>query len=73
METLAGPSTHICWTPDSVPPEKREVVVLVRHSDWERAERLEAGLRDWLGQLQPASRPAALKALLAPAPTEEDG
>lgn len=36
IELLAGPSTHICWTPDNTPVEERELVALVRVSDLER-------------------------------------
>jgi hypothetical protein len=33
VERLAGPRTHICWTPDGVPEHLQELVVLVRASD----------------------------------------
>lgn len=33
IERLAGPRTHVCWTPDATPPEDREVVSLVREDD----------------------------------------
>lgn len=42
IEILAGPRTHICWTPDAVPLDMREEVVLVRRSDLEKVAELTA-------------------------------
>jgi len=39
---LAGPKTHICWTPDYVPEGERELVSLVREDELRELERLGA-------------------------------
>jgi hypothetical protein len=36
ITVLSGPQTHICWTPDSTPPEQRIDVVLVPHDELSR-------------------------------------
>jgi hypothetical protein len=36
-KVLYGPRTHICWTPDHTPPEKRVPVVLISEADYSRA------------------------------------
>jgi hypothetical protein len=43
VERLAGPRTHICWTPDGIPKHMQELVVLLRASDFDA---LSAALKD---------------------------
>jgi hypothetical protein len=48
IERLAGPSTHICWTPDAKEPDEREQVVLVRAADLAKLERDEEGFSTFI-------------------------
>jgi hypothetical protein len=42
IERLTAPATFICWTPDHIPVEKREVVVLVREKSLKQLEQFAA-------------------------------
>ena len=45
IRRLAGPRTHICWTPDTVPEKKRKLVSLVLEADLQKSEGESARLR----------------------------
>lgn len=38
LKRLYGPSTHVCWTPDYTPKDKRKMVVLVEAAELEKLE-----------------------------------
>lgn len=39
IKRLAGPGTHVCWTPDHTPESERKVVCLVEESELLALER----------------------------------
>lgn len=49
INRLAGPKTHICWTPDHTPKEQRERVCLVREDELLKYEALARTAIEWIG------------------------
>lgn len=45
LRVLHGPRTHVCWTPDSTPPDQRELVYVVGEADVVRTRATVAALK----------------------------
>lgn len=66
IRPMAGPATHICWTPDGVPPEKRVVMVLVPADEFHAMKRAIRNCRAALDAAEAAKRQAVLDERVKP-------
>jgi len=52
LRVLHGPRTHVCWTPDSTPPDQRELVYVVGEADVVRTRATVAALQARVAELE---------------------